>query len=179
MLLIVGGLIIAVGTIVLVWDVLVLIGMTVALIATLIWTAVCALMLLFAKLYEWGQRLNEWDKSRSGQRWEPIQTEVYGDQHALETQMEDLVWNHRMFTVTREEDGKVTTWDISLAELLKLEEADDSVKEGAVRQFLTMVKDQMSPDQVEQVIMIIRNQLKVPQRLTTAGVVPVPLLGLR
>lgn len=72
MLLIVGGLIIAVGTVVLVWDFLVLIGMTVVLVVTMLVCAVCWIILMAHKFIEW-------KKGRSEQGWEPIQTEVYGD----------------------------------------------------------------------------------------------------
>jgi hypothetical protein len=56
-----------------VWDFLVLIGLTVALIATMSFTAVMGLVVL-------GQKIYEWKKGRSEQGWDTTQTEVYGDQ---------------------------------------------------------------------------------------------------
>jgi hypothetical protein len=93
MLLIVGGLIIAVGMVMIAWDLLVLIGLTVAFIVTASVTAVLGVIVLFQKLIALFQRLEEWDKGRFEQRWEPTQTEVYGDRYAetLEMSVEETL----------------------------------------------------------------------------------------
>jgi hypothetical protein len=75
MLLIVGGLIIAIGAVIIIWDVLVLIGCIVQVVAGVI-------ILIFTGIALGIQKLYEWKKERSGQGWESIQTEVGGDQYA-------------------------------------------------------------------------------------------------
>jgi hypothetical protein len=69
MLLIVGGLIIVVGTIMIAWDLFVLIGVTIFTIIAAIVVVVSWIGLQLIKLKEWSE-----------QRWESTQTEVYGDQ---------------------------------------------------------------------------------------------------
>jgi hypothetical protein len=82
-LVIAGGLIIGVGTLMIVWDVFVLIGGLAALVVTMVAFVICWVALMVTKFLEW-------KKGRSEQGWEPTQTGVHGgDAMELDMSMEE------------------------------------------------------------------------------------------
>jgi hypothetical protein len=99
MLIIVGGLIIAIGTIIIIWDVLMLVGAIAVVIVAACATAILWILGMLVNLYQW-------KKDRSEQRWESAQTEVYGDEHAR-TQYEHTSQNTVKMSMSVEDTMKL------------------------------------------------------------------------